>query len=140
MDGFEKVSCVFRCTVYLNEGAGIVHIRTGHAGWLGYRKQIGENSRVRGEDAAEDFEDDVLCLDHDISVVIPDVLTSDEGSWGNERGHVVHRYLEGGHCGPYVGVLQREAGHGLEAGDDDRCDRNRLSLPLVGTLAGAADL
>ena len=114
VDGFEKVSCVLRRVVYLDEGAGIVCVWAGGGDWLGHGKHIGENCGVRGEDATEDFEDDVLCLDHDVSVVVPDVLTPDEAGWGNERGHVVYWYLEAGHCGLYVGVFRRKVGHGLQ--------------------------
>jgi len=115
VDGLEKVSNVLRGIICLDEGAGVVHIRTGCVGRLGHRKHVGENCRIRGENATEHFEDDVLRLDHDVSVVVPDILASDKGGWGNERGHVVCWYLEARHCGSELGVLRRKVRHTLKA-------------------------
>ena len=97
MDCFEEVPGILRGIVNLNEGAGVVHIRAGYVGRLGDGKHIEKYCRVRGENATEHFEDDVLRLDYDVSVVVPDVLASDKGCRGNERGHVVCWDLEVGH-------------------------------------------
>jgi len=110
VNGLEKVPGVLRGIVYLDEGTGVVHIRTCHVGRLGHGKHIGKDGRIRGENATEYFENDVLRLDHDVSIVVPDVLTSDKGGRGNERGHVVCWYLEAGHCGVWVRVLREKRG------------------------------
>ena len=120
MDGLEKVPGIFGGIVYLDEGAGVVHIRTGCMGRLGHGKHVGKNGRVGGENSTEYFEDDVLCLDHDVSVIVPDVLTSDKGRWGDERRHVVRWYLEAGHGGLEVGVLGRKVRHALKAEERTR--------------------
>jgi len=120
VDGLEKVSGVLWGIIYLNEGAGVVHIRTGGVGRLGDRKHIGKNGRVGGKYATEYFEDDVLRLDHNVSIVVPDVLAPDESGWGNERRHVVRWYLEGGHCGSEVGYGGEGVRDALDAGNRTR--------------------
>lgn len=43
VDSLEKVPSVFGGIIYLNEGTGVVYIRTGYTGRLRDRKHIGKN-------------------------------------------------------------------------------------------------